>query len=161
MTLTLGLVLAFLLSACQGAATAPPLVGPGATATAAPEGPEPFVAALKAAGADARLGQPTPAGVFDVPGLPMCIGKEPVLLFVFGSTEEAIATGRKIDPSDPSNMGTTMVEWIGRPRFWQRDRMLVLYLGEDRATDTLLRSVLGEPFASGAGGPALPDPSCA
>jgi hypothetical protein len=36
--------------------------------------------------------------------------------------------------------------------------MIVVYLGEDAATEALLRGVLGEPFASGQGRPPLPGP---
>jgi hypothetical protein len=44
----------------------------------------------------------------------------------------------RIKPDDPSNLGTSIVEWAGRPRFWQRDRILVMYLGESAATEALL-----------------------
>jgi hypothetical protein len=48
-------------------------------------------------------------------------------------------------------VGTAIVEWAGRPRFWQGNRILVLYLGESAATEALLTSVLGPPFAEGPG----------
>jgi hypothetical protein len=91
----------------------------------------------------------------------MCVGTEPVRLYVFGSERDRMAAAAQINPTDPSNMGTSMVDWDGRPRFWQRDRLLILYLGEDAATETLLQSVLGQPFASGQGRPLLRDGSCA
>ena len=81
-------------------------------------------------------------------------------LYVFGSVRDQMEAAAKIDPTDASDMGTAMVSWNGRPKFWQRDRMLVLYLGEDAATEALLRNLLGEPFATGPGRPLLRDDSC-
>jgi hypothetical protein len=68
---------------------------------------------------------------------------------------------QKIDPKDPSNVGTGIVEWAGAPRFWLRDNVIVLYLGQDAATDAALRALLGTPFAEGeAGRMPLPGPDC-
>ena len=95
---------------------------------------------------------------FDAQGGLMCVGSEPVQLYVFGSVRAREEAAQRIDPNNPSDMGTAMIEWNGRPRLWQRDRMMIVYLGEDAATEALLRSVLGEPFASGQGRPPLPGP---
>lgn len=129
--------------------------------TAPADGPEALIADLRAAGAEARLGQLFSADPFQAQGVLMCVGSQPVQLFVFGSVPELVQAAARIDPTDPSNMGTTMVDWNGQPRFWQRDRLLILYLGNDAATDTLLRSLLGQPFSSGQGRPLLRDDSCA
>jgi len=88
----------------------------------------------------------------------LCVNAEEVRVYLFGSEDLASAAAARIDPNDPSNLGTAIVEWAGTPRFWQRGPMLVLYLGEDQATEDSLRSILGEPFARGAGpGRGLPD----
>jgi len=81
-------------------------------------------------------------------------------MYVFDSIGQRTDAMNSIDRDDPSSVGTAMVSWNGRPRFWARDRLLLLYLGEDAPTDTLLRGVLGEPFASGEGRQLLPDDSC-
>ncbi|HSH21300.1 MAG TPA: hypothetical protein VK992_01620, partial [Candidatus Caenarcaniphilales bacterium] len=71
------------------------------------------------------------------------------------------ARAATIDPDDPSNIGTSIVEWAGEPKFWLRDRVLVLYLGTDEQVEDGLVSVLGEPFARGEGRPPLGgDDSC-
>ena len=129
--------------------------------TSSPDGPETLIADLLAAGATARLGATFTADPLPGKGVVLCVGKEAVQLYVFPSIRDRIDAASRIDPKDPWNVGTAIVEWIGRPRFWQRDRLLVLYLGEDATTDNLLRIVLGQPFASGeGGGSSLRDASC-
>jgi hypothetical protein len=88
-------------------------------------------------------------------GVQLCVGGEPVQVYVFGTAQEAAAVAGGIDPRDPSNFGTTIVEWAGEPKFWARDRILVLYLGTDEDVEAALVSVLGEPFARGEGRPAF------
>jgi hypothetical protein len=124
------------------------------------DGPEKFIVDLEDAGAESRLGPRFTADPIAAQGVVLCLGSQPVQLYVFGSVRDRTQAAAKINPTNPSDMGTSMVDWNGRPRFWQRDRLLILYLGEDAATDTLLRSVLGQPFASGQGRPPLRDDSC-
>jgi hypothetical protein len=140
---------------CQDGST----TTPGPTATI--DGPDALIADLRNAGADARLGERFAPDPFIAQGVVMCLGKEPIRLYVFPSIADRQQAAARIDPANPSNMGTAMVDWNGRPRFWQRDRVLVLYLGEEVATEALLRGVLGQPFAIGQGRPALRDDSCA
>jgi hypothetical protein len=129
--------------------------------TSSADGPEALIADLLAAGAVARLGAGFTADPLPGQGIVLCVGKEGVQLFVFPSIRDRMDAASRIDPKDPWHIGTSVVEWIGRPRFWQRDRLLVLYLGEDVATDNVLRTVLGPPFASGEGGGSmLRDNSC-
>jgi hypothetical protein len=68
----------------------------------------------------------------------------------------------KVAGSNPAGHPTTPPDWIGPPRLWQRDRVLVMYLGDGAATETLLSSVLGPPFARGEGGksPGPPVDTC-
>ena len=162
-------LVALTLAACQAGATsaptaplansatptqsAPPVIFPGPT-----DGPEKLIVDLEAAGAEARVGALFAGDPFDAQGGLMCVGSEPVQLYVFGSVRDREEAVQRIDPTNPSDMGTTMVDWNGRPRLWQRDRMIVVYLGEDAATEALLRGVMGEPFASGQGRPPLPGP---
>ena len=96
-------------------------------------------------------------------GILVCLGVEPVQVYVLRDHEAALAAASMIDREDPSKVGTAIVEWAGRPRFWLRDRILVLYIGDDAATDAALRGLLGEPFAEApvAGRPPLPAPDCA
>ena len=73
-----------------------------------------------------------------------------------------MARGRRsatVNRDDPSFVGHGIVEWIGPPRFWLRDEVIVVYVGDDDALDAALRSILGRPFAERIGfeGRALPD----
>lgn len=126
-------------------------------------GAEGLVEELVAAGATARLGSNFLAEPLPGEGVLICVGAEPVQVYVLRDHEAALAAAAMIDPDDPSKIGTAIVEWVGRPRFWLRDRILVLYVGDSAATDAALRGLLGEPFAEagGAGLPPLPAPDCA
>ncbi len=110
-----------------------------------------LAAALQAADATVRIEEtfdPEPLGGR---GVLLCVAGQQVRVYVYETAEERAAVAARQDPRDPSNVGTAMVEWAGSPRFWQRDRLIVLYLGSDPAVEAGLTSLLGEPFASGAG----------
>lgn len=109
---------------------------------------------LEAAGATV-----TEAGSFDAAPLApeatnVCVDGEEVKVYVYPSEEERTVATARIDPDDPTNIGTAIVEWAGAPKFWERDRILVLYLGNNDDTTTLIDTVLGPPFARGPGRPA-------
>jgi len=120
-----------------------------------------LVADLVAAGAAAKSGSPflaEPIGGF---GQALCIGAETIQTYEFVDHEAALTASAKIDRTDPSKVGTGIVDWTGAPRFWLRDNVIVLYLGADQPTDLILRSVLGRPFAEGRQGRLpLPAPPC-
>lgn len=110
-----------------------------------------LASALESAGADVReLGSfnPDPLGGR---GVILCVAGQEVRLYVFDTEKEREAVSTRIDPDDPSNLGTVMVSWAGQPKFWQAQRLLVLYLGIDPAVEAGLTSILGQPFARGQG----------
>jgi hypothetical protein len=126
----------------------------GAEVFAMPE----FKAALGAAGATV-----TDLGGFDPnplsgTGTNLCVSGQKVMTYEFGTARERAEMAATIDPADPSKIGNSaIVEWAGNPTFWQRDRLIVLYLGSDPRILAGVSSVLGEPFAAGHGrdpGPA-------
>lgn len=149
-----------------GAPTSSPSPPPVIFGTASPtsaDGAEGLVEDLVASGAMARLGSNFLADPLPGEGVLVCIGTEAVQVYVLRDHEAAQAAASSIDREDPSKIGTSIVDWAGRPRFWLRDRILVLYVGDSAATDMALRTLLGEPFAEerGAGRPPLPAPDCA
>jgi hypothetical protein len=154
--LLIAVVVALVATACQGNSTSgSPSPSLGA------DGVVGLVAQIRAAGAVVAE-----AGAFSTDplsgrGVLLCLGNEPVRVYEFTSAAERAAVASRIKPDDPSNLGTSIVEWAGRPRFWQRDRILVLYLGESAATEALLTSVLGPPFAKGPGRAPLQARDCA
>lgn len=116
-----------------------------------------LVADLETAGAPVILGGTFNTMPLGGRGIGLCVAGQKVRLNVFDSADEAARVAGSIDPTDPSHIGaSTSVSWQGDPRFWQRDRLLVLYLGADRTTEQILIDVLGSPFAAGSGRQADP-----
>lgn len=74
-----------------------------------------------------------------------------VSVYLYPTAADRDAAAARIDPTDPSNLGTSIVEWAGNPKFWQADRIIVLYLGNDAAVETGITSLIGPPFARGQG----------
>lgn len=93
-------------------------------------------------------------------GVVLCVQGRPIQVYEYASAAERTRASAEIDPTDPSHIGNSIVEWRGNPRFWQRDRLIVQYLGQDPAVEVILSSVLGPPFAKGAVRGSESDPSC-
>jgi len=87
----------------------------------------------------------------------VCANHENVRVFEFANDAMRAMAAARIDPDDPSHIGGDIYDWSGMPRFWQRDRVLVLYVGTDEPTIAMLTILLGEPFSQGRGRP-LPRP---
>jgi len=150
--------LLLVIAACSG-------VGETTTTTTvdAEEGePDRFVAELNVAGVDAAPVETFSTEPVGGQGHLICVGGEEVRVYLFATDELGAAAAARINPDDPSDFGNAIIEWAGNPRFWQRGPMLVLYLGEDQATEALITGVLGPPFAQGQGPgrglPGLPGP---
>ena len=112
-------------------------------------GPEGLIADLSDAGADAEVSDSFDGEPLAAVQTIVCVNGQDVRVFVFGTEQERMAASAGIDPTDPSHVGTSIVEWDGSPKFWQRDRIIVLYLGRDEATIDLLTELMGDPFAQG------------
>lgn len=127
------------------------------------DGAEALVADLIGGGATAKLGSFFLAEPLRGEGRLICIGTEAVQVYVQKDHEAALAVSQMIDRNDPSKVGTSIVNWTGRPRFWLRDQIIILYVGTDAAMDATLRGLLGQPFAESRqpGPPPLPAPDCA
>jgi hypothetical protein len=155
------------LSGCQptpmassGPSTAPtPVPTPASTPAS---GTEALIKDLNGRGTTAKLGSSFLSEPIGGQGTAVCVGAETLQVYEFIDHEAALAASAQIDRHDLSNVGTGIVEWNGRPRFWLRDRIIVLYLGEDEPTDAALRDLLGPPFAESRepGRGFLPTPPC-
>ena len=136
--------------------TAPPT--PTALPTESPisHGPAGLVADLRALGIEAEEKSQFSAEPLSTLGVQLCVAGEPVQVYVYGTPQEAAAVAAQIDPEDPSHLGRgAIIDWAGDPKFWLRDRILVLYLGTDEDVQAALVSLMGEPFAKGQGRPPL------
>lgn len=67
---------------------------------------------------------------------------------VFEYTTEAIATSEAstVAPSG-TPIGTTQATWISPPRFYKRERFILLYVGTNTAVVRALEAVFGNRFA--------------
>lgn len=139
------LLVAIMAAACSS--SPPPSAAPTGEV---PDGAEQLIVDLSAAGASVQTGSFDPAPLSGQATL-LCVDGEEVRVYVYASELEAAAAASRIDATDPSNVGTAIIEWAGNPRVWHRDRILVLYLGRDEATESLLTATLGPPFARGLG----------
>lgn len=168
---TAALLLAGLVAAgCAGASSAssspsPPAPSsePGASAPSDLARSEPtavFEARLRAAGAEVRTTGDFTTEPLGGKGVRLCVAGQEVSVYVYETAAERAAVAARIDPNDPSKLGTSIVEWVGNPRFWEMDRLIVLYLGSDPVVESGITSILGPPFARGRGGVAAPNHSC-
>ena len=121
-------------------------------------GVEGLVAELQARGLPAAVGSTFNDMLLGGDGTTVCIGDESVSVYEFPDQGEAQAAAGTINRADPSQVGNSIVEWVGPPRFWLRDRLIIQYVGDNVAVDTALRNILGQPFAEGQGGGRGPLP---
>ena len=155
------LFLVLLVAACAAASSTPAAQSPAPTASdgavssspeASPSDPVAGLgAALQAAGAEVRRTGAFPTEPLGGQGIGLCVAGQEVRVYIYPTTQEREAVAARIDPADPSNLGTSIVDWAGNPKFWQADRIIVLSLGNDPAVEAGLTSVLGQPFARGQG----------
>lgn len=93
---------------------------------------------------------------FAVDGQVVDIEGEPVQVYEYQGVDEArmaantvTADGSAIAAGD----NTTLVDWISTPHFYQRDRLIVVYVGEQDAVLNVLDGTLGAAFAGAAAYP--------
>src|SRR5512145_3521432 len=88
-----------------------------------------LAASLRAAGASVKPGAKVDQPFFPVSGRLMEVHGEDVQVFEFADAAELKALAARISPTG-TGIGTTKVQWIGRPHFYRTDRLLVLYVGD-------------------------------
>ena len=113
-------------------------------------GPGRLIVELEARGVSAGLGTDFDAGLLGGDPTTVCANDESVTVYEYADVDEMIDAAATINQDDPSMIGNGIVEWAGTPHFWLRDRVIVLYVGEDPEVNGVLREILGRPFAEGA-----------
>jgi hypothetical protein len=116
-----------------------------------------FAAALRAAGAAVRETGEFSTEPLGGQGIGLCVAGQQVRVYIYPTPEDRETVASRVDPTDPSNLGTSIVEWAGNPKFWQTGRIIVLYLGSDPAVESGISAILGQPFARGQGRDPGPD----
>ncbi|GFN39520.1 MAG: hypothetical protein YK1309IOTA_480006 [Marine Group I thaumarchaeote] len=87
---------------------------------------------------------------FSVTGFSIQVNGASVQVFEYDTAEDAEADASLVSPdgsSIGSSTGTTMPFWVDDPHFYYKEKIIVLYVGDDPAIEKLLKSVLGSQFA--------------
>jgi len=108
---------------------------------------EELMAALRGAGGIVR-----PVGEFSQPffrtgGRVVEVEGAPVLVFEYPNERDREAESELIS-ADGTYVGSTYITWTDQPNFWASGRVIVEYLGSDRAVLSLLRNALGTPITT-------------
>ena len=69
-----------------------------------------------------------------------------VQVFEYNSVEDAEADASLVS-LDGSSIGTSMPFWVGDSHFYYKEKIIVLFVGDDPVIEELLESVLGSQFA--------------
>ncbi|MFC1938899.1 hypothetical protein ACFLWM_01940 [Chloroflexota bacterium] len=108
-----------------------------------------FIVNLRAAGATVEhpsLPQVIVQDFFSVTGQVFEVNGEDVQVFEYIDQSIAEAEAALVSP-DGSSIGTSLPFWVGPPHFYKSGRIIVLYVGENKAVIDLLQEVLGSQFA--------------
>ena len=73
---------------------------------------------------------------------------ETVQVFELASGQEAAERAATVS-EDGSTVGTGMYDWVDRPHFFTRGRVIALYVGSNEEVVAALRDTMGPPFAGG------------
>ncbi|MFC1965245.1 hypothetical protein ACFLWG_04530 [Chloroflexota bacterium] len=91
---------------------------------------------------------------FSVKGFVISVNGNDVQVFEYSDAKTAENEAKIFSP-DGSSIGTSIPFWVGSPHFYQVEKLIVLYVGENEYTIGILQSVLGPQFAGGA--PYIPE----
>ena len=83
---------------------------------------------------------------FSTEGRTANVNGKTIQVFEYPDAESASTEAALISP-DGSSIGTTMVLWVDTTHFYKWDRLIVLYLGDDQATQVLLQTLIGDQIA--------------
>ncbi len=101
---------------------------------------------LRAAGATVEPAGDISQPFFSVKGNAIIVNGGNVQVFEYTDAATADTETALVSP-DGSSVGTTMIRWVAAPHFYQTDRLMVLYVGDDTAVMNVLEAVLGSQFA--------------
>lgn len=128
------------------------LISGAACAGPAPVSPGPvqdytsLVDNLRAAGATVEPAGSVSQPFFAFEGKALTVNSENLQVFEYPDEASADAEASLVSP-DGSSIGTSIPFWVAPPHFYKAGRIIVLYLGENKALMDLLESALGPQFA--------------
>ena len=102
--------------------------------------------ALQAAGATVEVGDSITQDFFSPEGHTVKVNGADLQVFEYESTEAMKKDASQVAP-DGGSIGTSMVTWMDTPHFYKSGRVIILYIGSDKAILDLLEKVIGPQFA--------------
>ncbi len=100
-----------------------------------------LIDALRAGGLKIQTAGEVQQPFFDVSGTALKVGGADVQVFEFADVAAAKKAMSTIGPD--GNPPTMMIDWVTAPHFYQAGRIIVLYVGDDRAIIKALTKTLG------------------
>ena len=101
---------------------------------------------LRATGATVDPAGTVTQPFFDPQGQLLTVNGADVQVFEFASTEEA-ATAASTVSTDGSSIGTSIITWVAPPLFYQRGKLIAIYVGSDSGVINTLNGAIGSQFA--------------
>lgn len=101
---------------------------------------------LRALGAHVESNGEVDQPFFSAKGQAITVDGEDIQVFQYDDPATADAEAALVSP-DGSAVGTSKPHWIASPHFFKKDKLLVLYVGDNGALLKLLEAALGRPFA--------------
>ena len=108
-----------------------------------------LVRALKRAGATVEEHGRAPRDAFPFfspQATRLSVAGDDVHVFQYATADEARREASHISAAG-SPIATTQITWMSPPRFYRKDRLIVLYVGTEPDVAHALEAVLGRPFA--------------
>lgn len=91
-----------------------------------------------------RVSQP----FFTVKARILLVEDQAIQVFQYANDATVEAEAQRVDPTGMT-VGSSKISWMAPPHFYRRDKLIVLYVGNDSQVKSLLESVLGPQFAGG------------
>ncbi len=107
---------------------------------------ESLVDALHAARVQVEAGEEVDQPFFSVEGRIIKVHEEDIQVFQYPNVTVRDEQAALVS-SDGNGLGTAKIHWIGRPHFYKKGRLIVLYVGDTDNVLKVLGTVLGQPFA--------------
>ena len=105
-----------------------------------------LIKSLRALGAGATAAGDVEQPFFSIKGAMIKVHDEDVQVFQYANAAAADAEATPIS-RDGMTVGTRKIFWVGPPHFFKKDKLLVLYVGDNAKVLETLEAVLGKQFA--------------
>lgn len=87
---------------------------------------------------------------FSVAATLVKVGTEQIFVFQYATSEAAATDAAGVSPSGQPSP-TVSIMWVGKPHFYRKDRLIVLYVGCGTEIPRVLDATLGPPLVVGSG----------